>query len=179
MADRLTFLRNLLLPILLGISGCVVLPINHDSIEDPALLKIKTAFAHTVEQTLNDPEQQWTSGWLGNMWVNFHGDKNRGLCYEWKYRVHAGVKDTVARVGWQSTGVVINKGAEHEHHAVVVYDPKQVDHRQLLSAPATQPVYVLDAWRQGQPDIYRMRDWLSLTPKVTIAAETIPIQPDQ
>ena len=125
MRDRLTTLRKLFLLALLVLSGCVVLPIPDDSIEDPALLKIKTAFANTIEQTLNDPDQQWTSGWLGNMWVNFHGDNNRGLCYEWKYRVHAGVKETVRVVGWRATGIVINRGVEHEHHAVVVYDPEQ------------------------------------------------------
>ena len=175
MANRLTSLRNLLLPILLGISGCVVLPINHDSIGDPALLKIKTAFSNTVEQTLNDPKQQWTSGWLGNMWVNFHGDQNRGLCYEWKYRVHAGVIKTVTQVGWQSTGIVINQGADHEHHAVIVFDPSRVSEQTLLSAPRNQSIYVLDAWRQGQADIYHLADWLKLPQTVTIAAKIIPI----
>lgn len=179
MANRLTSLRNLLLPVLLGLSGCVILPIHHDSIEDPALLKIKTAFARTVEQTLNDPEQQWTSGWMGNMWVNFHGDNNHGLCYEWKYRVHAGVNETVQRVGWRATGIAINRGAEHEHHAVVVYDPKQVKAENLLNAQAGQAVYILDAWRQGHADIYTMSDWLQLPMKVSTPAEIIAIKPPQ
>lgn len=179
MRDRLTYLRKFFLLALLALSGCVVLPIHHDSIEDPALRKIKTAFANTVEQALNDPEQQWTSGWMGNMWINFHGDNNRGLCYEWKYRVHAGVKESVQAVGWRATGITINRGAEHEHHAVVVYDPKQITAEQLLSARPTQAVYVLDAWRQGQSDIYTISDWLQLPMTVSVAAEIIPIQVPQ
>ncbi|WP_126456525.1 hypothetical protein [Sulfuriflexus mobilis] len=175
MPNRLTSLRTLLLSLLLTLSGCVVLPIHPDSIEDPALLEIKTVFANTVAETLNDPEQQWTSGWLGNMWVNFHGDNNRGLCYEWKYRIHAGVKKTVARVGWRTTGIVINQGAEHEHHAVVVFDPTRVGKKDLLSTPRNQPAYVLDAWRQGKADIYHLADWLQLPQTLTVAAEIIPI----
>lgn len=177
MRHRLTHRYGLLLLTLLALGGCVILPIQHDAIEDPALLEIRTAFAQTVEQALNDPEQQWTSGWLGNMWVNFHGDNNRGLCYEWKYRVHAGVKDTVARIGWQATGIVINEGAEHEHHAVIVYDPKRVSEQDLLTAPHQQPVYVLDAWRHGKPDIYHLADWLQLAQTVSVAAKVIVINP--
>ncbi|MDT8404309.1 hypothetical protein [Sulfuriflexus sp.] len=176
MHNRLTSLRHLLLLVFVTLSGCVVLPLHHDSIEDPALLEIRTAFARTVEQTLNDPEQQWTSGWLGNMWINFHGDDNRGLCYEWKYRVHAGVQETVQRVGWQATAIVINRGAAHEHHAVVVYDPAQVSAGKLLAARPSEPVYILDAWRQGQADIYTMHDWLQLPMSVSVAAEIIPVQ---
>ncbi len=177
MANGLTYLRNLLLPLLLSLGGCVILPIQHDSIEDPALLKIKTAFASTVEQTLNDPEQQWTSGWLGNMWVNFHGEENRGLCYEWKYRVHAGVKETVTTVNWQATGIVINQGAEHEHHAVIVFDPDRIPENKLLSSSQAQPAYVLDAWRNGKADIYHLSDWLQLAQTITVAAKIIPINP--
>ena len=173
MRYRLTYL---LLPILLILSGCVALPIQHDSIDDPALLKIEAAFAETVKQTLNDPNEDWTSGWLGNMWVNFHGEKNRGLCYEWKYRVHAGVKETVKNVGWKTLGIVINRGAEHEHHAVIVYDPKQSNVETLLQAKSGQAVYVLDAWRQGQPDIYSMSDWLQLASIVSVPAEIIEIK---
>jgi hypothetical protein len=90
--------------------------------------------------------------------------------------VHAGVEETVQRVGWQATGIVINRGAEHEHHAVVVYDPGQVTAEHLLAAQPSEPVYVLDAWRRGQADIYVMRDWLQLPITVSVAAEIIPIQ---
>lgn len=177
MRNRLTYLHSFLLAVLLALSGCVIMPLHHDSIEEPALLEIKTAFANTVEEALNDQEEQWTSGWLGNMWVNFHGDNNRGLCYEWKYRISAGVKETVQRVGWRATGIVINRGVKREHHAVIVYDPKQVTAEQLLTARAGQPVYVLDAWRNGQPDIYTMSDWLQLPMTVTVAAELTSLQP--
>lgn len=177
MRNRLPYLRGIFLSMILALGGCVVLPLEHDSIDDPALLEIRTAFARTVEQALNDPEQQWTSGWLGNMWVNFHGDANRGLCYEWKYRVHAGVNETVARLGWRATGIVINQGVEHEHHAVIVFDPGRIDAKDLLLASRDRPVYVLDAWRQGQADIYPLSDWLRLAQTVSVAARIIPVEP--
>lgn len=158
------------------LSGCLNLPLHKDGINDPALQEINQAFVDTVEQAHNNPQQQWTSGWLGNMWINFHGDNNRGLCFEWKYLVHDGVKATVARVGWQSTGIVINRGAAHEHHAVVVYNPDITSRGRLLTADINQSVYVLDAWRQGQADIYTMQDWLALAGKVAVAPRIIPLE---
>ena len=157
------------------LNACVALPIQRDDIREPALQKIHAAFSNTVTAALNDPAEDWTSGWLGNMWVNYHEGKQRGLCYQWKYRVHAGVKSTVHTQGWELTGIVINKGAKGEHHAVVVYDPKRLQANQLLSANTQQPVFILDAWRQGMPDIYHLADWLQLARHNHVPAQIIEI----
>jgi len=143
-------------------SGCVVIPLERDNINEPALQKIHQAFAKTIEAALNDPNEEWTSGWLGNMWVNFHEGSQRGLCYQWKYRVHTGVKETVLAQGWQLTGIVVNQGAKGEHHAVIVYNPQQISSEKLLTANLSQPVFVLDAWRRAEPDIYPVSEWLRL-----------------
>jgi len=169
------FQRSLIIFLSLLLNACVILPIQRDDIHDPALQKIHAAYSKTVADALNDPDEHWTSGWLGNMWVNYHEGKQRGLCYQWKYRVHAGVKSTVHAQGWQLTGIVINKGANGEHHAVVVYDPTQLNTEQLLTATTEQPVFVLDAWRQGMPDIYHLAEWLQLARKVHVPAKLIQI----
>ena len=157
------------------LTACVALPIERENIKEPALQKIHQAFSQTVHEALNDPEEDWTSGWLGNMWVNFHEGRQRGLCYQWKYRVHAGVKSTVLAQGWQLTGIVVNKGADGEHHAVVVYDPKRIKTQQLLAASIDKPVFILDAWRQGQPDIYHLTQWLQLPRHIHIPAQLVNI----
>lgn len=149
-----------LIVVALFLCGCVNLPLNNDAIDDPALLKISKAYEKTIQSARNDPEKEWQSGWLGNMWVHFSDSKQSGLCYEWKYLVHNGVANTVKEVGWQTRGIVVNEKQKHEHHAVVVFDPKRANPDKLLDASPQSPVYVLDAWRQGKADIYTMRDWL-------------------
>ena len=169
------FNQYLLLSLSLFLSACVVMPLERDNINDPALQKIHTAFAKTIDEALNDPNEDWTSGWLGNMWVNFHEGKQRGLCYQWKYRIHAGVKDTVLSQGWQLTGIVINQGEKGEHHAVIIYDPEKITAEQLVSANPAQPVFVLDAWRRGQADIFHVSEWLQLARHVYKPAKLISI----
>ena len=159
----------------LSLTACVIQPLQPENIKAPALQKIHLAFAKTVSDTLSDPSEDWTSGWLGNMWVNFHEGKQRGLCYQWKYRIHAGVKSTVHAQGWQLTGIVINQGANGEHHAVIIYDPMQIQAEQLLSAKTNQAVFVLDAWRQGQADIYHVSEWLQLARHVHVPAKLVNI----
>lgn len=152
------------LPLLLAtfyLCACVNLPINNDAIDDPALQEISKAFNKTVEAAHNDPHNEWQSGWVGNMWVHFRGEEQRGLCYEWKYLVHAGVADTVERVGWQVRGIAVNEHTPNEHHAVLVFDPERVNSTNILTATSDKPVYVLDAWRQGQADIYPIATWLN------------------
>jgi len=169
------FSRHLLFSLCLLLSACVVTPLERDNINDPALQKIHQAFAKTVHDALNDPDEDWTSGWLGNMWVNFHEGRQRGLCYQWKYRIHAGVKDTVLSQGWQLTGIVINQGEDGEHHAVIIYDPKKMTPENLVSANASQPVFVLDAWRRGQPDIYPVSEWIQLARHIHKPAKLMAI----
>lgn len=172
-------IQNIKLSFLLSISllltACIITPLEQDNISDPALQKIHQAFAKTIIDTFDDPNEDWTSGWLGNMWVNFHEGQQRGLCYQWKYRIHAGVKETVHAQGWELTGIVINQAAHGEHHAVIVYNPEQIKPAQLINANMAQPVFVLDAWRRGQADIYHVSEWLKLTNHHYVPAKLIEV----
>jgi len=171
-------LRVSLLTLFFVSSGCTTTPIQ-EPIAEPAMQAIQQAYRKTVTEALNDPNENWTSGWAGNMWINFWGANNLGLCYHWKYRVHAGVKETVHAQQWALSGIVINRGTSNEHHAVVVYDPARINADAILSASNLQPVYVLDPWRQGQADIYHIQDWLKLPTTVYTAASLIPINKTQ
>lgn len=171
--------KTLLLLCALLLCGCVSLPLDNEGIDDPALLKISQAFSETVQAAYNDPNKQWQSGWVGNMWIHFSESEQRGLCYEWKYLVYAGVRKTVKDVGWEIRGIAVKENTPHEHHAVLVYNPAKVSETNLLSANEDAPVYVLDAWRQGKADIYHLRDWsgpgdsLQPTPRIfSIEAQT-------
>ena len=144
----------------LFLCGCVALPLHNEAIEDPALKQIALAYEKTIEAARNDTEREWQSGWVGNMWIHFKENNQAGLCYEWKHLVHEGVSATVKQVGWQSRGIVVYEKTPHEHHAVLVFDPGKVDENKLLESDSPQPVYVLDAWRQGRADIYHLSDWL-------------------
>lgn len=143
-------------------SGCVTTPLPPTAMTDPGLMQIQAAFEHTVRQARSDPQVAWFSGWSGNAWVNLAGGSHHGLCYQWRDLVYAGVLPTVRRVGWTAKGIVISQGTVNEHHAVVVFDPRRLPLEAVLSAPAQQPAYVLDAWRRGQADIYPLQTWLRL-----------------
>jgi hypothetical protein len=142
--------------------GCGHAPLRPDQAGEPALVPIRAAFVQTIERARQDPDVSWESGWLGNASINLIGGPRRGLCYEWRNLVYDGVIDTVHAVGWEATGVVISKNTYSEHSAVVVYDPKRVPTDELLSAGPGRPVFVLDAWRRGEADIYPMHTWLEL-----------------
>jgi hypothetical protein len=133
-----------------------------DAIPEPALVPIQAAFERTLTQARQDPKVRWESGWLGNASINLLGGTRRGLCYEWRDLVYDGVIGTVREVGWDATGVVISKDTYSEHSAVLVYDPKRVDTATVLAAGPGQPVFVLDAWRRGEADIYPLHAWLDL-----------------
>ncbi|MBT8486015.1 MAG: hypothetical protein HKO59_01025 [Phycisphaerales bacterium] len=155
--------------ILGGLVGCGHGPIPATRIEDPALLAIHEAFDACVQEARDAPDLRWHSGWLGNIWVNSFGEHNRGLCYEWQDWVYACVSPTVEAVGWKATGVAINMETGNEHHAVLVYDPLRVDEALLLE-PESE-CYVLDAWRRGHTDIYRIADWLELPTRIRTPVE--------
>jgi hypothetical protein len=142
--------------------GCSHAPLRPDAREEPALVPIRAAFERTLAQARLDSAVSWRSGWLGNASINLFGGPRRGLCYEWRNLVFDGVIEPVRRVGWDATGVVISKGTYSEHSAVVVFDPKRIALDRILSAGAGQPVYVLDAWRRGEADIYPLHTWLDL-----------------
>lgn len=146
----------------LSLVGCGHGRLRPDAIPEPALVPIQAAFERTLTQARQDPKVNWESGWLGNARINLLGGTRRGLCYEWRDMVYDGVIGTVRGVGWDATGVVISKDTYSEHSAVLVYDPKRVETATVLAAGPGQPVYVLDAWRRGEADIYPLHAWLDL-----------------
>lgn len=159
----------------LHLLGCGHAPLRPDHLGDPALVPIRAAFEHTLAEARADPAVAWQSGWLGNASINLFGGTRRGLCYEWRNLVYDGVIDAVRGVGWDATGVVVSKGTYSEHSAVVVYDPRRVPLDEILTADPGRPVYVLDAWRRGEADIYPMRAWLSLPIIVRSPAQIKPL----
>ena len=144
--------------------------------QESELREIQTELSRVVREAKADPRLEWHSGWTGNIFINvFHG-RNVGLCHHWQEYVHQEMRPVVLGVGWACTGVRINYGHDGEHHAVAVYDPTRVDERYLLSARPTDPVYVLDAWTNGRPEIYRIGDWIKLADPLfrPIELEEIP-----
>jgi hypothetical protein len=161
--------------VVLPLLGCGHAPLRPDQLGDPALVPIRAAFERTLAEARADPAVSWQSGWLGNASINLFGGTRRGLCYEWRNLIYDGVIEAVHRVGWDATGVVISKGTYSEHSAVVVYDPRRIPLDEILSADPGRPVYVLDAWRRGDADIYPMRAWLSLPIIVRSPAQIKPL----
>ena len=139
------------------------------------MVPIRAAFERTIEQARQSPDVSWQSGWLGNASINLLGGPRRGLCYEWRNLVYAGVIDTVRAVGWDATGVVMSKYTYSEHSAVIVFDPARVPQQEILVAGPGSPVYVLDAWRRGQADIYPLHVWLKLPLIVRSPAQIKPL----
>ena len=157
------------------LQGCGHAPLRPEAGEEPALHAIRAAFARTLDNARDDTSITWESGWLGNASINLLGGNRRGLCYQWRNLVYDGVIDTVHEVGWDATGVVISKGTYSEHSAVLVFDPRRVAPDAVLSAASTQPVYILDAWRRGEADIYTLHDWLALPIIVRSPAQIKPL----
>lgn len=174
-ADGRRSMRALILLVpLLSLLGCAsVPPMTPSQHGRPQLVEIHRAFERTLEAARHDPEVRWRSGWTGNVIVNTLPGNDRGLCYEWQRLVYGGVLPTVKRVGWHANGIVINKGTRHEHHAVVVFDPAVSNQDRILSDPAANPAWVLDAWRRGQADVFTVEQWIALPmfqqvpPKIT------------
>jgi len=133
-----------------------------EEMREPELREIHAAMVDTVARAHADPDIDWKSGWVGNFLVHMTDDKTRGLCYEWQAIVYEGVRATVERVGWEATGIGINVDAWGEHHAVLVYAPGALDPGTVPSASPDASAYVLDAWKHGQPDIFRLAEWVEL-----------------
>jgi len=179
MHPRNNMLQHLLVvAVTLILAACVVKPVPHQSIKESALREIAQAYRTTVRQAYQSKDKTWLSGWAGNMAVNFQDKTTYGLCWHWKKIVYAGVIDTVERVGWRATGIVVNEATKHEHHSVLVYDPALFRHKDL-SNPAKQGlVYVLDPWREGTADIFTLDKWLERAGQVTVKPRLVAVVTD-
>jgi hypothetical protein len=138
-------------------------PVVTQEADSADLRAIRLAFEQTVREAHDSSDEQWHSGWFGNVLVNANGSvEHFGLCHHWQERVFAGVIDTVRDVEWQASGITINLGSPNEHHAVVVFDPEVESFDTLLAGGGSNDAWVLDAWKRGRADIFTVRDWVSL-----------------
>jgi hypothetical protein len=136
-------------------------PIDPATAPDPQVAPIAAAFERTVEALRDDPDLDWHAGWTGNIAVNLGNPKDRGLCHQWRDAVYRGVLFDVRAQGWTARGITVNHGYAGEHHAVLVHDPI-LGPGSMLPHPPETGAYVLDAWRRGRADIYRLADWITL-----------------
>lgn len=128
--------------------------------DPPALTAIRSRFEQVVNAAKTDPNTNWHSSWTGNMVVNTLKGANRGLCYQWQDYVYRGVAPTAERYRWGCTGLVANEGNPFEHHVVLVWDLAKIDEERILTTTPPRPVYVLDAWYEGTPNMHWLDDWL-------------------
>lgn len=141
------------------------------SITDPALSEIVNAYKDAVRRAHDDPDVDWHAGWLGNLWVNFSGRRDAGLCWEWRDLVDGAVRPAAKAHGWEVLGIHVFRGTPSEHNAVVVFDPRQVrrdtllpkDSRGDLLRRAGPPAaaWVLDPWRSGKARVYALDEWVA------------------
>lgn len=162
---------------LITLQGCSANPIPHERLQPQALVAIAQAYRDTVQEAYSSRETRWHSGPIGNMVVNYWGEPNAGLCYQWQQLVYQGVHDRTRDAGWQALGIRINKGTDHEHHAVVVFDPVWIAPEELLEQAEVSNAYVLDPWRSGQADIYSLSEWLKLPRAVEVPAQLKQLAP--
>lgn len=149
-----------LFSILLLTTGCVAPPMSPAAMREPQLQYLNERFVKLVAKIKSDRRYEWVHGWDGNTLVNEdEEDRYRGLCWQWAEKVYAHMKPLAISVGWQARRVVINDEWFSEHHAVVVFDPQRIKADELLDNLEV-PAYVLDAWRNGRPEVYTLADWV-------------------
>lgn len=154
------------------LAACHGAPPPLTAADPPQLHEIQRAFVRVVEAT-ESGEASWHSGWHGNVMVNVFGGRNQGLCWQWQQMVYEGVVNTVGAVGWDATGVALDTGTGSEHHAVLVWDPRKIKREDILTARRPRPVWVLDGWRRGAPDIWQIDQWID---SCLSAPETIELE---
>lgn len=157
--------------------GCAANPpLKADELVLPQLRAIQASYSQTVRRAREDGSVRWRSGWTGNMVVNLgDGVTERGLCWQWRDLVYAGVAPTARSVGWEARGLTVNWGTWLEHNVVIVYDPSRVDAWALFAMPRPRPVWVLDAWENGRAEIYQLDAWLANNPDFLDAATVVEL----
>jgi len=156
------FVNKLSILIFFGFSACSLTPGHIKSFHNDKLQKIHQSYVDTVKQANRDLNRHWQHGRLGNMTVNLDGSPNVGLCYHWQEIVYVGIQPAIKKTGWRAVGIAINEGNFLEHHAVLVYDPQQVEFEKILKTQYQSNSYVLDPWKTGKPRIYSLKNWLAL-----------------
>ena len=146
----------------LGAGACASPTVDPAVRGEPALVEIHAALVDAVDWARTNHDTDWYSGWTGNAMVHLAGDQTLGLCYEWQELVWDFVSPVVERVGWRADGITINTDTWSAHYAVVVWDPARVRRAELLTLPESAPAFVLDAWRNGEPEAYTVARWIDI-----------------
>lgn len=132
------------------------------SVPDKELEPILAAYRQAVRNAHEDTQYTWNNGRIGNIFVNMDTENQRGLCFHWQKLVYIGIQDALVATGWRASGIAINEGSFFEHHAVLIYDPRQVKFYNLLKNKNKYSTYVLDPWSSGEARVYHLNDWLEL-----------------
>ncbi len=148
----------LIIAILPGVLGGCMRPI--DATGHPTLSQIQAAFNQVVAEIHARADETWHADWYGNFIVGVRGGDTRGLCWHWQEAVYTGMKPRVHQLGWAIDGIAMNADEPTEHHAVIVYNPRVIRRSEIFDYPTPRPVWVLDAWQHGKPEIYLFDDWL-------------------
>jgi hypothetical protein len=156
--------------LLVFLFGCSVASYKYTGHKNSELTQIYNIYSKAVEATRYDNTRKWRNGAVGNIWINTFGGENYGLCYQWQNYIYKQTLSTIQDVGWISSGIVINKGTDWEHHAVIVYDPRKINKNKILDNESADQIYVLDPWRTGNADIYTLENWLKLPFIITVPA---------
>ena len=169
-------LRTLTILMLICLGGCVS-PVKVDAKASPELAKIRDKFQHIVQTAHADENVEWVHGWSGNSAIAETGQDGTimGYCYEWQELVYDKIKQTVKELEWDLVKININRDVFSEHHAVVVYDPKVISQKELLTR--FEPAWVLDAWQEGKADIFSLEEWLSI-PVIVFEAAALEVAPE-
>lgn len=160
--------------------------------EDPRRARVLVAYQQTIRRLVESDDENWHSGWIGNLFVNHLPGDHRGLCYHWQAATYDGIRDALALSRLEARGVAVAAQSRNAHFAVILFDPHQTLPDALLRPPSTPPardpsgrsVYtpgtplVLDPWRRGRPDIYELQDWLASArrKRLTIELEDLEAQ---
>ncbi len=147
---------SLLLPLL---NACQSHPTPLRPSTNPDLAAIRAAYEQGVRAALADPGSHWNSGWRGNMWVNFRGGAEQGLCNQWQALVWRIVAPRARSLGWRAVGVAMDRHAPWTHYAVVVFQPATLREDELVNGRPPRAAWVLDPWITGTPEAYLFDDW--------------------
>lgn len=161
---------------LLLLGACRTGPITPEDLPEPALVTIQAELDRVVARAYEDTDARWVHGWDGNDEVKATGEDGSvmGYCWHWQERVFAEMAATVRAEGWDLVRININRDWFSEHHAVAVWDPRIIQRDELLEKK--EPVWVLDPWLEGKPQILSLRDWLAI-PVIVFESAGLEIAP--
>lgn len=144
-----------------GLGGCH-LPTPLREIDDPRVARVHDAYARSVGAMLASSDEDWYSGWAGNIWCNSWGGNRRGLCYEWQARTYEAVREVAPAEDLDAVGIMRDRDRSSEHHAVLLFARATTTGPQLLEARPPRAAWVLDPWRYGRADVFTLDEWLGV-----------------